>query len=1088
MILLGAVVALSFLGGGLFGAERWVSKGPSGGSVWTVAIHPSDPQTIFAGTRGGGVFRSVDGGRNWTAVNNGLTNPTMDLSVNAVAIDPATPSTLYIGTYNGVFRSTDSGVTWTSVNNGYLSSYDDRNVTSLAIDPVAPANIYAGTWSGVWRSKDRGENWELLDFGLEENPQVRAVVVDPSAPATIFAGTWGGGAFKSTNSGQSWTAINEGLDNLYVQALAIKSGTASILFAGTGQGVYLSVDGGDSWTSTTLGKDGLWIQSLCAGPGDSGRLYAGIYGGLYWSADNGQTWSDVILTPYQIQSFAINPSDPSTVFAGSSGGIFLSQDGGEGWVPSSEGMNALDIWAVEVSPNDSAKVYAGANGGGVYRSRDRAETWEVVNGGLGNLFVHTLAIDPNNTSSVFAGTDNGIYVSADEGERWSLAENSPRDLIFKVAVNPQDSEELFAGTYNQGIFRSTDGGESWLQVNSSPYVLLLAIDPLDPATIYAGTYEQVIRSDDGGETWQVLPDIGGAYSLAVDPVNPSTVYVGTDWDVYRSTDKGNSWSPAGAGLPDGHLNIFGLAIDHAIPSTLYGGVTGVGAFRSRDSGESWTSISDGLTPPVPFVMTVDPLNPSRVYAGAEGGSVFAIDFEGRDLYFAQAGNGGGQLSSQLVLFGLDSSDPTRAQVRIRDDQGQPLPIKLNEEVVPGMTRTTVPAAGLEILSTDGAGPVIAGSVSAYSDRPMGGVILLEGSVGVAGVGNSVSLSNGFIAPMETSALSGISTGIALMNLSNLEVELQLQLCDQDGNVLAATSLTLPGYGRLARFVNEFDWSPDTDLGQFRGLLKVSSNRDIAATVIQTRPGELATMPVVPRPAGAAVVVDGHSSSGAIPQNGTEPPSELMFAQFGNGGDLLSSQVLLVNPGDVPAAATLHLRDDDGQPLAVSVNGQPVEGEIAATIPAGGLRFFETDASGPVQSGSVTVTSDHPLAGVVVFGGQSGVAGVGSSQAVNGGFLAPVLNSSGEKSNTGIAVMNPGDEEVAVHFSLLDSQGQLLVESDLTLPAGGHQARFVNEFTWSDAVDLADFEGLLRAETATPIAATVIQTRPGKLATLPVTPN
>ena len=120
------------------GTNVWTSNGPEGGTIYALAIDPATPATLYAGTWGGGVFKSTNGGGNWSAVNTGLTNTT----VRALAIDPVTPATLYAGTDGGgVFKSTNGGANWSAANTGLTDTY----VRALAIDPVTPATLYAGT-------------------------------------------------------------------------------------------------------------------------------------------------------------------------------------------------------------------------------------------------------------------------------------------------------------------------------------------------------------------------------------------------------------------------------------------------------------------------------------------------------------------------------------------------------------------------------------------------------------------------------------------------------------------------------------------------------------------------------------------------------------------------------------------------------------------------------------------------------------------------------------------------------------------------------------------------------------------------------
>ena len=168
------------------GLNEWTSHGPEGGYVRSLAINPNTPSTIYAGTWGGGVFKSTNGGGNWTAMNTGLTST----YVYALAIDPNTPLTIYAGTSGGVFKSTNGGGNWTAMNTGLTNTY----VHALAIDPNTPLTIYAGTWGGVFKSTNGGGNWTAMNTGLT-NTYINALAINPDTPSTIYAGTDGGGVF-----------------------------------------------------------------------------------------------------------------------------------------------------------------------------------------------------------------------------------------------------------------------------------------------------------------------------------------------------------------------------------------------------------------------------------------------------------------------------------------------------------------------------------------------------------------------------------------------------------------------------------------------------------------------------------------------------------------------------------------------------------------------------------------------------------------------------------------------------------------------------------------------------------------------------
>src|SRR2546426_996630 len=240
----------------------------SGVMIPALAIDPLNPTTLYAGTYGGGVFKSTDGGVSWSA--SGPTN--IYTSVTALAIDAVTPTTLYAGSiYSpGVFKSTDGGASWNATELA-------RGVLSLAIDPLTPTTLYAGDdASGVFKSMDGGANWSsalLFYYGLcGPCGGVGALTIDPLSQTTLFGGTGvitaydydgsflytaSGRVFKSTDGGTGWGMSTWLDDDESVQTLAIEPRTDPLtpttLYAGTGiSGVHKSTNGGLSWSPTGL--------------------------------------------------------------------------------------------------------------------------------------------------------------------------------------------------------------------------------------------------------------------------------------------------------------------------------------------------------------------------------------------------------------------------------------------------------------------------------------------------------------------------------------------------------------------------------------------------------------------------------------------------------------------------------------------------------------------------------------------------------------------------------------------------------------------------------------------------------------------
>jgi len=255
----------------------------------------------------------------------------------------------------------------------------------------------------------------------------------------VFAGTSGGGIFHSNDDGRTWTPVNNGLTNTFVNALAIKLNGQ--IFAGTnGSGVFRSAIYATNWTQINSGLTNTFINTL-----------------------------------------AINSS--GHIFAGTRNGIFRSTDDGGTWAPVNMGLSTMFVLSIAVKFN--GPIFVGTNGGGVFRSTNNGDNWTPANNGLTNTVVNAFAI--NAKGNIFAGTKNGVFRSINDGTNWTLVNvGLPNASVEAIVIN--SSGHIFAGTSNGGVFRSTDNGDNWDQVNTGltntgVYALTLSFD----GVIFAGT-------------------------------------------------------------------------------------------------------------------------------------------------------------------------------------------------------------------------------------------------------------------------------------------------------------------------------------------------------------------------------------------------------------------------------------------------------------------------------------------------------------------------------------------------------------------------------------------------------------------------
>ena len=196
-------------------------------------------------------------------------------------------------------------------------------------------------------------------------------------------------------------------------------------------------------------------------------------------------------------------------------------------------------------------------------------------------------------------------------------------------------------------------------------------------------------------------------------------------------------------------------------------------------------------------------------------------------------------------------------------------------------------------------------------------------------------------------------------------------------------------------------------------------------------------------------------------------------------------MILVNPLEETATGTVKLRDGDGNPLQVAINGVAEEGSFEFEIAGRGVGFFATEGAGELVRGWVEVEADLPLGGTILFAGGFGVAGVGGVEAM-ARFLVPIESDAVGQIQTGVALANPNSSPLEVTLTLRDGEGELVAggSASLNLAAQGQLARFPEEIF--QGIDFSSFRGTLEVSASEPVVGMAIRVIPGEFATLPVT--
>jgi photosystem II stability/assembly factor-like uncharacterized protein len=376
--------------------------------------------------------------------------------------------------------------------------------------------------------------------------------------------------------------------------------------------------------------------------------------GVEWS----EIGSGLPRTMAGVKLLVIDSASPSTLYAVDSGGrLFKSTNSGGSWKLRG---NIAGVGFIVVDPTNSANIYA-VTQRGVFKSVDGGENWAAADSGLaGNTSFPfpTIAVDPLTPDTLYAVTTRGIFKSMDAARSWSKLDTLPAEAYGKYAfeggvtidpVSPSTIYVEFVAANDQGVLKSTDGGQSWNKLNNAPAIILnsLVVDPVTSSNLYARSTKfdgNIFKSTDGGQTWTVhaaAPPGTGVASLAIDPLSPSTVYAVywaspslRVWGIVKSMDSGENWSVVDPGLPayandPGFPQVYAfpvLAVSPTTPATVYSGYfQSHPSFqpdghlaKSTDGGVTWSAADAGLAYVDARTVTIDPVIPSRVYAGLGG--------------------------------------------------------------------------------------------------------------------------------------------------------------------------------------------------------------------------------------------------------------------------------------------------------------------------------------------------------------------------------------------------------------------------------------------------------------------------------------
>ena len=696
--------SLSSLPGDFFASADYRHVGPVGNRVSAVVGEPGNGNVYYVGAASGGVFKSEDAGHSWRPVFDGQAAQ----SIGALAVAPSDPNVVWAGTGeafirsnvsigNGVYRSTDGGESWT-----HMGLDETGRVGRIAIHPDNPDIVFVAATGhlygpqeerGLFRTEDGGTTWERVLFSGVNSGAVD-VVMNPANPRIMFAATWqmqmwtwgresGGpesGLWMSRDAGDTWTRLEgNGLPRgtMGKIGLGVSADNPDRVFAlietnsnrnfeplddheGT---LWRSDDGGARWTMVNadhaLAQRPLYYSRMAVAPDDADEVH--FMSTVYTkSLDGGVTFSSIF--GGDNHDMWIDPLLPDRMIIGNDGGVRISTNRGRNWYQPL--LPIAQMYHVYTDTKVPYNLYGnrqdGASRGGPSNSLSGGSIPISAFKSVGGCESGFAIPDTVTNDVVWSGCYEGILdrhqpstgitrtvsVWPDNPEGWSAGDVQYRfQWTFPIAISPYDGETVYAGS--QHVHRTTNGGQSWDVISpdltrndlskqqktgglttedvSPTYASVLfaiAESSVEPGLIWTGSNDGLVQvTRDGGTTWtDVTPNIPDLPEWGtVSNVEPSrfaggTAYITVDFHqlgntdpyVYRTSDYGASWTSISGDVP---RSVFSYAHvireDPTRAGLLYLG-TENSVFASYNDGESWISLQGDLPHAPAHWLTVQP--------------------------------------------------------------------------------------------------------------------------------------------------------------------------------------------------------------------------------------------------------------------------------------------------------------------------------------------------------------------------------------------------------------------------------------------------------------------------------------------------
>jgi len=487
----------------------------------SILLDPQDPGTIYAGltvrSAFDGIYRSRDGGNTWQRLTAGL--PAGDrMDRIALALAPSDPRVLYaqISTMRsghlGIFKTTDGGDQWTDVSGGAFRRERQMQYNNVVVvHPQKPDWVLAGGVD-LHLSRNGGASWEQVsdwraDRGEKHyaHADQHALVMPVSTPGRVYAGN-DGGVDVSVDGGRTWTNRSHGLAITMFYDLDVAQ-TDMRFFGGGCQdnGTNVTTEGKPDAFFDLTGGDGGW---MVIDPSDASHIIASIYNGQIYRWAGGGRPQDISLPlpPSEADVWMVfiimDPADSNTLITGAKR-VWRTKDAGKTWTAVSDVLDGSFVSAVAIAPSDSRTVYVGTEKGAIYRSKDGGDAWSenLAGNDVPKFVITRLAVHPTNPQTIYPTVANvghpHVFRSVDGGDRWEDVDRRrlPDIAHSSLVVHPDDPSRIFVAN-DVGVFATADAGKTWqnLSFNLPRTPVTDLVLHRQSQTLFAATYGRSIYS------------------------------------------------------------------------------------------------------------------------------------------------------------------------------------------------------------------------------------------------------------------------------------------------------------------------------------------------------------------------------------------------------------------------------------------------------------------------------------------------------------------------------------------------------------------------------------------------------------------